>query len=788
MEAWLLHLQWLQAVALLLLSGCVRLALAEGKKGAREDDGERLCVLVEKPESLRSPRGGFASPARQIRMIKRTWASEPEDWRGDKGQRNVSVFFITPGQPPPRAPGQPRCEVGAWERPGGIDFAQEGLQMPPGLDTWWRWGKCGLPPQCGWLVKVALDTYINIERFEDRLRCLATDPQLQYLGMPKIVALPADNEKGVTNFRVAEKSAGIVMRRSLMNKLPYLLDACMVDEGFRHTFIGAEDLAIGTCLWFHGIEIHPWMDPGEEVYWNQVGSIDPSLAVPKGSRYSATYQLVIEKQATQTSLGGLQCVFLVTDVWDPQEMEQLFLLAGKSRRWFKNIACVPGGFSFPELTGATSGSGLREPIFSPAVRSTMQQCLLQNAFARLTPRVPAGSGVRPPMVASPAELAQEWRTPKIADGRAAEILSQGGHSMCVFVTTTTASEKHTADAEAVLKTWAKLGGQDGPDDVKVFLVGRENEGPDDKVLRLRGDVDLGFLFNSIRVFYLWRYLAAHHAKDCKWFVKVDADTFVNTWALRERLTRYFNAEESHYKGTLKVTRLGSGREMKFAYNIAILSSGLLQEASHWFQVCLDDCVKRKLGKGAEDIDLAYCLEQHGKVAASRVGATQEVRSRGMLLAASTGGGGDASAAAKAGDEVASTKAEDGRQGGRDTRLLAAASGACTLFVHPVHADELTIMHQEVLEMRAEASATPSTQMCDWPKDVHVDRTGWDRYMAQTYRGVIDCWLGDFNWMTCCDPNLWGDKGNPECWDEEHTYDRCCAKAKQDLADKALAKG
>lgn len=113
--------------------------------------------------------------------------------------------------------------------------------------------------------------------------------------------------------------------------------------------------------------------------------------------------------------------------------------------------------------------------------------------------------------------------------------------------------------------------------------------PEDRVLRLPGDADLDFVHNGVRTFYLWRYLERHHAGDCDWFAKVDADTYLNLGALRTRLSRYFEASKPYYLGSVKTTTLGSGRSLPFALNAAVLSRGALQRDDVVFRGCVEVC-------------------------------------------------------------------------------------------------------------------------------------------------------------------------------------------------------
>merc|ERR1712232_189579 len=105
--------------------------------------------------------------------------------------------------------------------------------------------------------------------------------------------------------------------------------------------------------------------------------------------------------------------------------------------------------------------------------------------------------------------------------------------------------------------------------------------------------------------------------------------------------------------------------------------------------------------------------------------------------------------------------------GNDSRLLP-EHGACMLFVHPVHGQEMHAMHAELQALRgtsSEGSAsmvneTAAKRSCDWPEEVHVKGDGnWEAYMKRNFRGRIDCWMAEFTWQTCCNTRLWGAGGN-----------------------------
>ncbi|CAK9067860.1 unnamed protein product [Durusdinium trenchii] len=118
-----------------------------------------------------------------------------------------------------------------------------------------------------------------------------------------------------------------------------------------------------------------------------------------------------------------------------------------------------------------------------------------------------------------------------------------------------------------------------------------SDGP--PILSLHGDVDLGFLYNPIRAFLLWRYLAVHHPIDCDWYAKVDSDTFLNLWALLQRLDTYFNGTQLHYLGSLKPAQPSVEESFPFAVNSIVISGALLRKARTWLSLCFHDVIARR---------------------------------------------------------------------------------------------------------------------------------------------------------------------------------------------------
>ncbi|CAJ1378910.1 unnamed protein product [Effrenium voratum] len=581
----------------------------------------------------------------------------------------------------------------------------------PGLDLRvWGWAQ-QLPYSCEWLLKVPSSSYLHLENLRYRLRCLSTDPSLTYLGVAKVPL----NE---TMTPMADENLGIVIRRSLLKKLPRMLSACATLPEVLSVAGQGEGVVLGTCLRLHDVEFSPWMERLSEAIYEDPGN-GSGLSSHSFNRFLFTFD--------HEKLSRVKCLLLVSGL-RPEEMEDIHYMRGRSERWFKGVACSSDGLAKPEEGRA---------VFDPKILPALQGCFLLRAFERWQRDWSDGQPLNEPQIASPTELAKEWQRPLKGRSPAFQRLGAGGHELCVFVVTTGFSEKHRADARAVFKTWAneQVAG------VKVFMM-KDRSWPDAElgegdanILTLRGDVDLGYLYNPVRVFYLWIYLAEHHASDCQWFAKVDADTFVNLRALKQRLTRYFTAAESHYLGSVKSTLLTSGVRQYFAVNSIVFSGGLLKRARNWIRPCLDDIVSRRLGQGAEDMDLGACLELHGGVIVSSLGQVQEMPSLGMARV----------------------------MGGEK---LLNASGECTIFIHPVHAEDMEKVY-------ADLQLLPSSS-CDWPKAAPKPEV-WSNYMTNTFQKHSDkhrCWNRRFTWQLCCN-ETWGAGGNDICWDDEHTWERCC---------------
>jgi len=246
------------------------------------------------------------------------------------------------------------------------------------------------------VMKIYADTYINLPNIQERLRCLGEDTTLEFLAAPNMVA----PQRG-PSFRVPQARAGPVMRRSLLQRLIPLMDGC---AEFPSDSLYNEDIFIGACLWSNGITLHSWIDIGDEAVFDPSPQTVPFPGTEKA--FAATPYARLVSKFDAGSMASLQCIFLVAGL-RVSEFEPLHKQMSKSKRWFRNIACVPGGFLFPSLTTTRTyvhGKVVDEPIFSTTVHTTMQQCLLADALYQLDSQGSAD-------FTKPEELLHEWKHP-----------------------------------------------------------------------------------------------------------------------------------------------------------------------------------------------------------------------------------------------------------------------------------------------------------------------------------------------------------------------------------------
>ncbi|CAE8599550.1 unnamed protein product, partial [Polarella glacialis] len=421
---------------LLLLASVVLLRGGADLASAQADQAEQeLCVLVDLEQSDSSA----------MRAMQRTWAHN-------------NTFFVDSRR---LVPWQPLLLT---------------LEVPPGLNLWRTWAS-RLPDSCQWVMKVPSTAFVNLASISQRLHCLLSEPSLQYLGVPQVLSMGLDEG----SVPVADPAAGIVLHRKLLARVPAILDNCAANPDTAEVLALDDHVSLGACLWFAGVELHSWLDQADELILDQKtqGAMFPHPSVVEDPRSS---YLRLMHHVAGEKLSQLQCMLIISGL-EPGEFDQVQAMFAKSRRWFKNMACVPGGIMMPELTGiviSVHGKNRRKPVFSPVVRKAISEGFLSRAFEALEQGRSGGQSLQD-AVSSPAALAQEWLDPQLGQGPAVERLGRGGHEVCIFVLSTVATEQHVADAAAVMRSWANPGSE-RPTGVEVFMMatGQVSQAPLDQ--------------------------------------------------------------------------------------------------------------------------------------------------------------------------------------------------------------------------------------------------------------------------------------------------------------------
>jgi len=166
-------------------------------------------------------------------------------------------------------------------------------------------------------------------------------------------------------------------------------------------------------------------------------------------------------------------------------------------------------------------------------------------------------------------------------------------------------------------------------------------------LRFPGDMDTDYKHLPIRVFKLWQFLGHDWSEECDWYMKADADTYVNLLAMSERLS-CFNSAEPHYLGVLHASMPSSNvrkdwSAMFFAHGGSgyVVSRGLIRSVGDWSIPCLAVTMQTTQGNAMEDVAFAACLRSQGVAALSYGFLSDEIvvnfhQARSALLNCSAG--------------------------------------------------------------------------------------------------------------------------------------------------------
>lgn len=185
----------------------------------------------------------------------------------------------------------------------------------------------------------------------------------------------------------------------------------------------------------------------------------------------------------------------------------------------------------------------------------------------------------------------------------------GRRHLCIFVPSSPRKAKFVEAAEAAWKVW-------GTKD--TFFVSRSPLSPllDPQTFLLETDIDTDYAHLPVRTFLLFEALGRPEwVSACDWYMKADADSFVNVPLLEERL-RCFDPSKFWFLGVPQVAHNSKGSMTRFASGGAgyFISRALLPKLAAWAPFCLLQTLQHTGGTGMEDVSLAGCIQKWGHIA------------------------------------------------------------------------------------------------------------------------------------------------------------------------------
>ena len=189
--------------------------------------------------------------------------------------------------------------------------------------------------------------------------------------------------------------------------------------------------------------------------------------------------------------------------------------------------------------------------------------------------------------------------------------------LCVFVPVTSGSKKDMELLPTISQTWGREDLRRAAD-AEVFIVSVDpnitNTLP---VLVIPNDIEVIYDKLPLRTFIMWSFLGSDNEfkRKCKWYMKADADTYVNLKAVADRIScfpywypQYLGVVHSVHTleeedSWLKPVWFGHGGS---GY---MVSHALVEDAGVLSQMCYDYHKGATGGRGMEDVLFALCLLQ-----------------------------------------------------------------------------------------------------------------------------------------------------------------------------------
>lgn len=525
----------------------------------------RLCIFIPALLPADTPQHEVDDFGRMAQAIKDTWAT------------NHTVFLVA--QEASGLPGLVESLHGLQitRMPGpsddglGASLAFQGLRF-------WRYvvrllKEGGGQGRCEWVMKVPVSSYVNAAALENRLACFnASDPY--YLGVTTAAYTPGEDP-----FMFPHNQAGSIASRGLLEHVDSWSDYCLRSWG------GQESAPYGSQAFFEDYAFALCLDDMGKIGASNFADIDTSFVLYE--RPAQTFSQ-FEKHPDTVK----QCLLVVGKLGSAEDVRHVHdrvLWSG----WHTSIPCI--GESQMGKFSISDQMGNKKPYYDERIRLALYYCkapdmmyLERELSARLDgldPRSGQGS--------------LKAQMPASVTGR---------RHLCIFVPSSPRKQKFIDAAEAAWRVW-------GTND--TFFVSRLPLSPllDPQTFLLETDVDTDYAHLPVRTFLLFEALGRPEwISACDWYMKADADSFLNVPLIEERL-RCFDPGEFWFLGVPQVAHSSTGSMTRFASGGAgyMVSRGLLPKLATWSPFCLLQLLQHSGGTGMEDVSFAGCVWKWGHV-------------------------------------------------------------------------------------------------------------------------------------------------------------------------------
>eukprot|EP00434_Breviolum_minutum_P035989 symbB.v1.2.031873.t2/scaffold3748.1/size51016/1 len=180
--------------------------------------------------------------------------------------------------------------------------------------------------------------------------------------------------------------------------------------------------------------------------------------------------------------------------------------------------------------------------------------------------------------------------------------------LCIFVPSSARKERFVKAAEEAWKIWGTN---------QTYFVSKNplSLSLDGQTFLLETDIDTDYAHLPVRTFLLFEALGRPEwVSACDWYMKADADSFLNVPLIEQRL-RCFDPAEFWFLGVPQVAHSTRGVMTRFASGGAgyMISRALLPKLAAWSPFCLLQLLQHAGGTGMEDVSLAGCIWKWGRI-------------------------------------------------------------------------------------------------------------------------------------------------------------------------------